>query len=98
VSLSNIHNIWAIDVAQLSPAQRSLVFFERAKIVVFRALSDPDELKCASRGRRFSRRYLAESIGSAVSVMHQNQNIRSLLQTADELLGAQHAEGTAHRR
>jgi hypothetical protein len=82
----------------LSTAQRSLVFFERAKIVVSRALSDPYELKCASRGRRFNRRYLAESIGSAVSVMHQNQNIRRLLQTADEFLGVQDAEGTARRR
>lgn len=83
---AHISNIWTVDVSKLSNVRRGIVYFERAKIVVARALSDPLERKCASRGSKFSRRYLASKIGSASSVTHQNRDIKLLLQAADEYL------------
>jgi hypothetical protein len=86
VRFARISNIWTVEVKKLSNSQRSIVYFERAKIVVARALSDPSERKYASRGSKFSRRYLASKIGSALSVTNQNREVKLLLQTADEFL------------
>ncbi len=84
--LSAIANIWTVDASQSSNLQRGVVYFERAKIIVARALSDPSERKLASRGTKFNRRYLAAKIGCSYSVMQQNKDVKLLLITADARL------------
>ncbi len=86
VKFTHIANIWTVDASRLSNLHRGIIYFERAKIVVARALSDASERKLASRGTRFNRRYLAAKIGSAYSVMQQNRDIKLLLKTADARL------------
>lgn len=86
MTFAHMSNIWTVDLSNLSNFQRGIVYFERAKIVVARAISDPSELERASRGSKFCRRYLARQIGAASSVTHQNRHIWLLLQTADDHL------------
>lgn len=92
MSLVRVHNIWTVDLSKLSRRDSASVYFERAKVVIARALADPDERARAINGKKFSRRYLTEGIGSGASVAHQNPRIIALLKTIDEQLRLQSSQ------
>jgi hypothetical protein len=83
-----IECIWDVDFGSLSRADHGKVYFERAKHVVNEALGDPRGHPDAIKGKRFSRSYLVDRIGSGPAVTTQNPGIKSLLETADRKLGA----------
>lgn len=82
----DVDKIWTADLSQLSNADRGLVYFERAKIVIAKALADPSTRAHAINGSRFRRSYLAKGIGAQAAVIHQNPRIRQLLRTVDDRL------------
>lgn len=89
MKFADIENIWTVDVATLSNADRGRVYFERAKQVVAEALADPAKRKNAVDGKRFRRDYLVEKIGSQPAVTTQNPKIKGLLSDTDRRLGVE---------
>lgn len=87
MKFTDIENIWTVEVAALSNADRGRVYFERAKQVVADALADPAKRENAVDGKRFRRDYLVERIGSQPAVTTQNPKIKDLLKDTDRRLG-----------
>lgn len=85
---SEVTNIWSVDLKKLSNADIGLVYYERAKQVVFEALSNPSPKTPLEQAVRFPRWYLSAQIGCCASVLTQNRRIRLLLIEVDDQLRA----------
>jgi integrase len=96
---ADIENIWTVDLATLSNADRGRVYFERAKQVVADVLIDSRERGVAIRNARFSRSYLVGKIGCQPAVTTQNPKIKQLLSRTDKrLMEEADRPGTAAER
>lgn len=82
----SFHEAEVVDLSSLSNADRGRLFFERARRCVEEVLQDPARRAVAVKGNRFSRAYLATSIGCKAAVPYQNEHIRQLLEEADTWL------------
>lgn len=85
---SEVANIWSVNLNELSNADIGLVYYERAKQVIFEALCDPSPKAPLEQAVRFPRWYLSAQIGCCASVLTQNRRIRSLLIEVDDQLRA----------
>lgn len=94
----DVENIWTVDLALLSNADRGRIFFERSKQVVAEALADPKLRERAIDGKRFRRSYLVERIGCRPSVTTQNPRIKALLGNTDQRLQRSPAFNVARKR
>ena len=79
----DIENIWTVDMTLLSNADRGRVYFERAKIILTEAMTDPAQRQLAVEGNKIRRSYLVEKIGCQPAAMNQNPRIKELLLDCD---------------
>ena len=89
MKFDDIENIWDVELALLSNADRGRLFFERAKVVVEEALADPNLRAQAVDGTKFRRDFLAARIGCGPAVANQNPRVRQLLTDTDAALALQ---------
>jgi site-specific recombinase XerD len=83
MKLSDVGDIWSVDVACLSKRDAGMVFFSRCQLLVAEAIRSR---KLPVKDRRIDREWLQRQIGCKAAALRQNVRIRQYLDEKDKLV------------